>query len=621
MRAGLLAVSTVVVAVAACGRSGPRSDGDGTDGLVRVALEGAGRVTSDPFAIDCIADGGTCAAVFPEGTRVVLIASGGEGVVLATWSGCTPDPGDSDRCSVVVSGERDVAASFLHRLRVSLAGAPIGSVSDGAQIDCGSACEAWFPPGQEVTLTAVLTTSASVLWDGCEAAAALACESRMDQPREVSAGLYRSGDVVWAFTLGGTGGDVGHGVTADTAGNVVVVGVFEGTVDLGEGPETAVNRDAFVLSRAAADGAAQWARVLTGSAEERAFATARLPDGKVGIAGQFNGTELDLTSTGGGTLSNANGFDPFVVAIQPSNATFAWYADVDAQSGDDLCHALAPADPWRGAIAGGERPGDGVDGFVLVIDSAGKAAAPIVFSGDGTDVIRSVAALPDGSVLAAGHMTGSLTVEVLGIGVPLSSNGGSEDLLTIGVDPVTGDTVWAEVYGGTANDRIEAAATGGGATYVAGFIAGAAPIDVGDDTVTSAGAQDVFIARLTTAGDVVWARAYGGVQADAAAGVAANDQGVFVAGRFRDDATFGNVTLEGPDKRNIFVARLSPDDGSVVWARGFWGTTDLDEAMAIALDPQGFVLVTGYVSSEIDFGTGLLPHEAGNDVFVLKLAP
>jgi hypothetical protein len=71
----------------------------------------------------------------------------------------------------------------------------------------------------------------------------------------------------------------------------------------------------------------------------------------------------------------------------------------------------------------------------------------------------------------------------------------------------------------------------------------------------------------------------------------------------------------------VFVSKLD-SDGNLVWARSF-GSTGFDEGWGVAVDGSGNVHTTGYFAGTVDFdpgaGTHNLTSAGSNDVFVLKL--
>jgi hypothetical protein len=120
-----------------------------------------------------------------------------------------------------------------------------------------------------------------------------------------------SGDVVWGGQLGSPGEfdqDYGRSVAVDASGNVVITGRFEGSLDVGRGPEaSAGGRDIF-LAKINPDGDALWGRVFGGAADDNVRDVSVNAAGEVVLTGSF-GAQIDF---GGGALTSAGDHDVFV---------------------------------------------------------------------------------------------------------------------------------------------------------------------------------------------------------------------------------------------------------------------------------------------------------------------
>jgi hypothetical protein len=149
----------------------------GTHRLVVTVAGWPGRVTSSPAGIDC-SNGSepmaACDAFFPANTVVVLTATVGQGPYqFGGWS-AGPCAGSFDPvCSVTIAHEEQHADAVIdgwprvviHFATAGPNGLGSGTVtSDPAGINCGTdgsgifgTCEAPFPAGQVVTLTATST--------------------------------------------------------------------------------------------------------------------------------------------------------------------------------------------------------------------------------------------------------------------------------------------------------------------------------------------------------------------------------------------------------------------------------------------------------------------------------
>jgi len=133
----------------------------------------SGTVTSNPAGLDCP---GTCATDFEYASPLTLTATPLNGGTFDGWSGITCDEGQtSATCSFIVpSVPDDIHASFTAAPPVHVTvgmdavdpGAFGSITSSPAGIDCGTTCEADFPQGSELTLTAHPAAGAGVgSWD------------------------------------------------------------------------------------------------------------------------------------------------------------------------------------------------------------------------------------------------------------------------------------------------------------------------------------------------------------------------------------------------------------------------------------------------------------------------
>jgi hypothetical protein len=134
--------------------TGGADSGSNADVHITVALAGAGSgaVRSVPAGIDC---GSACAATFPSGTTVILVATPANGSMFTGWSG-TGCPGTGN-CLINLSADVAVTATFVpvFPINVTLAGSGSGTVtSQDGHINCPSTCSASYGQGGVITLTA-----------------------------------------------------------------------------------------------------------------------------------------------------------------------------------------------------------------------------------------------------------------------------------------------------------------------------------------------------------------------------------------------------------------------------------------------------------------------------------
>lgn len=233
--------------------------------------------------------------------------------------------------------------------------------------------------------------------------------------------------------------------------------------------------------------------------------------------------------------------------------------------------------------------------------------------GAGREKGADVAVDEAGNIYFLSNFTESVKV---GEGTVVS--GGASDVLVIKYLP-DGNLGWYRHYTGTESQYGFALALDQDEELLVTFAYSGA-IQVGSITLSNQGERDIALLKLTSSGDLVWARSYGSGSGEFALAMAAKAGRIALTGHYnRQGPDFGGGALPASDSESPhtspFVAVLD-DDGNHVWSRGYV-TEGIAEGLGVAFDPIGNVLLSGSFSDSIDFGEGLL--EAYNsDMFINK---
>ncbi|MFH0893680.1 MAG: SBBP repeat-containing protein [Bacteroidota bacterium] len=232
-----------------------------------------------------------------------------------------------------------------------------------------------------------------------------------------------------------------------------------------------------------------------------------------------------------------------------------------------------------------------------------------------------------GNVYTTGYFWGTADFDPGPSSYPLTS-AGNDDVYVTKID-ASGNLVWAVRFGGTSADYgWGIAADSAGNVFVTGVFYNTVDFDPGAGSypLTSAGAWDVFVLKLSTAGTFVWADRIGGTNNDYGYTVALDTLGnVYSGGWFNGTADFNpgtgvyNLTSTGGD--NAFVCKLN-SAGNFVWARQM-GSAGTDRIYSVAVDYKGNVNTAGYFTGTSDFnpgaGTFNMTSSGMEDIFVTKL--
>jgi hypothetical protein len=197
---------------------------------------------------------------------------------------------------------------------------------------------------------------------------------------------------------------------------------------------------------------------------------------------------------------------------------------------------------------------------------------------------------------------------------------GAEDLFVAKLDSA-GKHVWSKMRGDVSNQRAAAVAVDAqGNIVVAGQFAG--KIDFGSGPIEATDVQDILVVKLDPDGNQLWAQVMGGTNADLANAVAIDEAGdVYVIGAYRGAPVIGLDTPPASvdGSYNILVAKLSSATGAPIWAKGFGEIYD-QVGQAIAVG-GGFVYLAANASGPLTFdGTTYLGEGGNGDIAVAKLA-
>ncbi len=192
----------------------------------------------------------------------------------------------------------------------------------------------------------------------------------------------------------------------------------------------------------------------------------------------------------------------------------------------------------------------------------------------------------------------------------------------------TGTALWAKTFGGTDGEIASSVSVdSNGDVYITGWYSSSS-LAFGSQTLTnsSAGNSDVFVAKLNSAGNVVWAKSAGGNATDRGHSISVDASGnVVVVGLFISSTiNFGSVNANhsGSGNSDLFIVKYDAS-GNPLWAKGAGGSGS-DVANGVATDASNNIYVTGFFSStSINFSGNTLTNSGSGsqDLFLVKYNP
>ena len=459
----------------------------------------------------------------------------------------------------------------------------------------------------------------------------------------LTASTLQAQQLDWAKSAGGTGGEVSYAMDIDGAHNIYITGTFNDVADFDPSVSianlTPVGSNDIFLAKYDSLGNYVWAVSFGGTEYDAGFAIAVDASGNSYITGQFRNTvDFDPSSTSQ-NLSSSGQSDAFL-AKYDTDGNWVWAHRMGGTSfdgGQDLA-----LDGSGNVYVCGDFQNSGTfdpmdltdvlfteglsDGFFAKYNSTGTYQWAKNIGGSNFDAANRIVAEDNGNVYVAGGFIGTADMNGSAIGTNNITSAGTGDIFLVKYNNA-GIFVWAKKIGGLASESLTALDLAqNGNVYVGGDFFGNIRFNsTNNDSLTSLGNNDVFFAKYDASGDFVWAKSFGGTQADDLGGISISaDNRIYLSGYFRGtvdlDASATNASFTSAGEIDIFLAAYD-DSGNHIWSQTMGGTSD-DYCEGLAADETGHIYITGYYAGTADFdassNTTHLTSAGFADVFIAR---
>ena len=379
--------------------------------------------------------------------------------------------------------------------------------------------------------------------------------------------LNSSGVVQWVYAAGGTGRDRGRKIALDSSGNIYVTGYYWSTVDFGGGNVTSNgNWDAFLL-KLNSSGTFQWVKSYGSTLNDLGRDVAIDSNDNIYMLGNYRGT-VDF---GGGDENGAVNGDIFLVKFN-SSGVFQWVYTAGASAADDS-RALA--------LDSNDNP------YIT-----GSFSGTVDFGG--------------GNITAAN--TDDLFI------LKLNSSGAYQNIYT------------SNIF--TTQKGKGLAVDSSGNIYATGTFSGT--VDFGGGNITTSG-NDIYLLKLNSSFAFQWVKRFavdnGGAGLALGLAVTVDEDGnVYSVGQIGSTIDLGGGSQGFGGQNDAYIVKHD-SSGSFQWSKTFGSGSqnNIDKALDIVIDSNGFVIAVGEVESQnIDFtsvGGEILTNfvTGDNPNFVLKI--
>lgn len=455
----------------------------------------------------------------------------------------------------------------------------------------------------------------------------------------------------WAVTYAGTGGDVGHSIAVDQYGNVYTTGEFGGSIDFDPGPGVynmvGYGSSDIFISKLDPTGNFVWAKRIGGTDGDAGHGISIDPSGNICVTGYFTDSvdfdpgmgEYNLHSSSAG-LS-----DIFIAKFNP-NGDLIWANPVGGTPGNDIGLGIdtdgmgnvyvtgkfsgpADFDPGPGSVI---VTGPGGDVFITKFDMNGNLVWAEAIAGTASQTGYCISVDNLSNVYVAGEFYNTADFDPGPAVYNLSSLISSYcDIFVTKLD-INGNLVWAKQMSGTYNEvALGIDVDPFGNVYTTGTFRGTTDFNPGPGTnnLSSFGfplANDIFISKLNSNGNYVWAKRMGVGGNDFGFGLHLDDSiHVYTTGYFNANVDFdpgpGTFNISSAGNEDAYISKLD-SSGNFIMAKAIGGSLG-EQGRSITADNFGNVYSTGAFQGTCDFDPGPSVYNlsglAFQDAYVHKL--
>jgi hypothetical protein len=166
-------------------------------------------------------------------------------------------------------------------------------------------------------------------------------------------------------------------------------------------------------------------------------------------------------------------------------------------------------------------------------------------------------------------------------------------LLQISTVFLYGQKWGVQTHSNFSNEALDVEVDNTGNTYIAGYVTGETEFSISTQVASAPGNGDVYVAKYSPDGNLLWMKQFGGNFMDRAYDLAIGpDQNVVVTGIFTGSVAFGTTTLQSAQgSKDVFLLKLG-QSGNVIWARKEGGNLS-ENSYGVTVDHQNNVILTG----------------------------
>ena len=364
------------------------------------------------------------------------------------------------------------------------------------------------------------------------------------------------GNLIWAKQMSSPGGqDLSYSMNVDSIGNVYTTGVFCGIMDFDPGASsyllTPNSFRSLFVSKLDYNGNFVWAKQIC-----KTFLPSLTIDGKgnILITGNCNDTtDLD-PGLGVFQFGTSSAVSSLFILKLDHNGNFVWAKrSLTTSASFQYCiktdiydnvyttgyfNATTDFDP--SASIYNLTPIGNNDIFISKLDSLGNFIWAKQFGGTNNDAGTAISIDHIGNIYATGYFSSIVDFDP-GPAIFNLTPYGLNDIFMVKLN-ASGNFICAKQIGGTNIEFAQSLTLDASSNiYSTGYFKGTSDFDPSSSAfnLTSSGGQDVFVSKLDSSGNFLWAKKMGGIYNDWGSSISLDaSSNIYTAGNFYDNVDF-----------------------------------------------------------------------------------
>ncbi|UZR96533.1 LamG-like jellyroll fold domain-containing protein [Chondrinema litorale] len=407
-------------------------------------------------------------------------------------------------------------------------------------------------------------------------------------------------------------------ISTDDNNNVYTVGFFVGNADFDpkEDIYELTTSEGSFIQKQDSEGLLLWAKKI----DTEIYSSATDLNANLYIVGELEGT-INLGTEENPIEFTSSGEQDAIIIKFDTDGNFLWLKQIGGAGSYTTTYSLDIDASGNVYVTGNFNetvdfnPGEetfemtsngGNDIFVEKLDVDGNFVWAKQMGGSNYDTGYSISIDENGNVFSSGYAQGTVDFDPSENTYELTST--YEGILYIQKLDTDGNFIWAQKVESDGNIYTYAVSIDiYNNVFIYGTFEGTADFDASEDTYElTADDENIFIQKLDTDGNFIWARQIEGSIGDSYAKTLETDEKgyVYATGNFSGTIDFnlgGDAhELTALGNYDVFIQKLN-NEGELIWAKQIGGTESDVDSHVITVDNNLNVLVGGYFENTVDF--------------------